>query len=291
MKRTTTSVVIGLLVVSLVPRTLYAQNREHQQMAADVRMLQEQSQLLAQSLTQLATRLGEITDGLKRLETRLDAAEAASRKTAADQKLSLDSLSSDVRVVRERTQDVNTRIGTLTEEVEALRTSLPSIAAQAAAAPADGQTTAAAPTDAAATSPSQPRSGLSPNRLFQTAMADYTSGKYSLAISGFQTLLSEWPKSEQADDALYYIGYSYAQEKKYAEAAKAFNDVIQTYPSGDKVPDAYVDLGAAQRALGQIDAARTTWQAVIAKYPGSSSAIMAKQRLDGLSPSATPLKP
>ena len=138
MKSTTTSVVIGLLVVSLVPRTLYAQNREHQQMAADVRMLQEQSQLLAQSLTQLATRLGEITDGLKRLETRLDAAEAASRKTAADQKLSLDSLSSDVRVVRERTQDVNTRIGTLTEEVEALRTSLPSIASQAAAAPADG---------------------------------------------------------------------------------------------------------------------------------------------------------
>ena len=291
MKSTLTSVGIGLLLVSLAPSSAHGQNREHQQMAADVRMLQEQTQLLAQSLTQLMTRLGELNDGVKRLETRLDAADAASRKTAADQKLSLDSLSTDVRVVRERTQDVNTRIGTLTEEVEALRTSLPSIAAQAAAAPADGQTAVAPPAETPGTAPSQPRSGLSPNRLLQTAMADYTSGKYSLAISGFQTLLSEWPKSEQADDALYYIGYSYAQEKKYAEAAKAFSDVIQTYPTGDKVAEAYVDLGTAQRALGQVDAARTTWQTVIAKYPGSSSAIIAKQRLDGLPQSATPLKP
>ncbi|HEX5108035.1 MAG TPA: tol-pal system protein YbgF [Vicinamibacterales bacterium] len=297
MNRISTSVVVGLLAMSLAPRPVYAQNREHQQMTADVRMLQEQTQLLAQSLAQLMTRLGELRDGVKGLETRLEAAEAASRKTAADQKLSLDSLSTDVRVVRERTQDVNTRIGTLTEEVEALRTSLPSIAAQAAAAAAapqaDGQTTAAFPTDAAATAPTpaQPRSGLSSNRLFQTAMADYTAGKYSLAISGFQNLLNDWPKSELADDALYYIGYSYAQEKKYSEAAKAFSDVIQTYPGGDKVPDAYVDLGAAQRALGQIDAARSTWQTVISKYPGSSSAIIAKQRLDGLSQPGTPLKP
>ena len=134
MNRISTSVVVGLLAMSLAPRPVYAQNREHQQMTADVRMLQEQTQLLAQSLAQLMTRLGELRDGVKGLETRLEAAEAASRKTAADQKLSLDSLSTDVRVVRERTQDVNTRIGTLTEEVEALRTSLPSIAAQAAAA-------------------------------------------------------------------------------------------------------------------------------------------------------------
>jgi tol-pal system protein YbgF len=253
-------------------------------------MLQEQTQLLAQTLTKLMSRLSELNDCVKKLDTRLDAAEALTRKTAADQKVSLDSLSTDVRVVRERTQDVNTRIGTLTEEVEALRTALPSIAAQAASA-VEGQTAVAPPADTPGTSPSQPRSGLSPSRLFQTAMADYTSGKYSLAISGFQTLLSEWPKSEQADDALYYIGYSYAQDKKYAEAAKAFGDVIQTYPTGDKVPDAYVDLGTAQRALGQVDAARATWQTVIAKYPGSSSAIIAKQRLDGLAQTATPLKP
>ena len=290
MKSILTSVGIGLLVVSLAPGTVHAQNREHQQMTADVRMLQEQTQLLAQTLTQLMTRLSELNDSVKKLDTRLDAAEAATRKTAADQKVSLDSLSTDVRVVRERTQDVNTRIGTLTEEVEALRTALPSIAAQAAST-VEGQTAVAPPADTPGTSPSQPRSGLSPSRLFQTAMADYTSGKYSLAISGFQTLLSEWPKSEQADDALYYIGYSYAQDKKYAEAAKAFGDVIQTYPTGDKVPDAYVDLGTAQRALGQVDAARTTWQTVIAKYPGSSSAIIAKQRLDGLAQTATPLKP
>src|SRR4029453_18146265 len=133
MKSILASAGVGILVVSLAPGTVHAQNREHQQMTADVRMLQEQTQLLAQTLTQLLTRLSEVNDSVKKLDTRLDAAEALTRKTAADQKVSLDSLSTDVRVVRERTQDVNTRIGTLTEEVEALRTALPSLTAQAAA--------------------------------------------------------------------------------------------------------------------------------------------------------------
>ena len=74
-------------------------------------------------------------------------------------------------------------------------------------------------------------------------MADYAIGEYRMAIIGFQQVLDEWPKSEQADDAQFYIGYSYMQQKKYPEAVKAFSDVIANYPMGDKVPDAYVDLG------------------------------------------------
>src|SRR5262249_50881098 len=131
-------------------------------------------------------------------------------------------------------------------------------------------------------------SGLSPNRLFQQANSDYMAGQYSLAISGFQQLLNEWPRSEQADDAQYYIGSTLLAQKKYPDAIKAFTDVIQNYPMGDKVADAYLDLGMAQRASGNIEAARNAWQTILTKFPGSSSAIIAKQRLDGLSQSNTP---
>jgi tol-pal system protein YbgF len=295
MKNLTT--IVSLLALLSIPTSARAQNREHQQMAAEMRMLQESAQLLSQALTQTLNRLNELgesvkglNESLKKVEGRLDAAEATSRTAAANQKLALDSMSADLRIIREGTQIVNTRIGVLTGEVEALRTAMPP--AGAATAPVttgpDGQLIeGAAPTAAA----SVPRSGLPAHRLFQEAFADYASGKYSLAIKGFQKLLAEWPKSDQADDAQYYIGFSYSADKKYPEAVKAFSDVVANYPTGDKVPDAYLELGQSYRALAQNDSARDAWQTLIARYPTSNPAILARQKLEGLGPAPAPSKP
>ena len=75
-----------------------AANKEHQQLMADIRMLQEQSQLL-QNL------LGTLNESIKAVNTRLDEQTGAMRKTAADQKLQMDNLSGDLRVVREKVDD------------------------------------------------------------------------------------------------------------------------------------------------------------------------------------------
>jgi len=66
-----------------------AANKEHQQLMADLRMLQEQSQLL-QNL------LGALNESLKAVNTRLDQQTEATRKALADQKLIVDNLSNDV---------------------------------------------------------------------------------------------------------------------------------------------------------------------------------------------------
>jgi tol-pal system protein YbgF len=266
-------VVLACGASGLATAPALAQNREHQQMAAELRMLQEQAQ---QTQLGLAQMLNQLNEAFKKMESRLDAAEERQRKAAADQKVTSDALAAELRMIRQGTQDLGTRVGTLTEEVEAIRSSVATLASQGVAvdpslAAGDGAATGA------------PRGiGLSPNRLFQTAMADYTSGSYSLAVTGFQEFLANWPKSEQADDAHYYMGNSYAQQKKYNEAVQAFTTVIQSYPTGDKVPEAYVDLGQVQRALGNTEAARTAWQTVLKMYPTSTSATIAKQRLDGL---------
>src|SRR5215217_3203981 len=90
-----------------------AQNREHQQMSAELRMLQEQTQ-------QLALTLAQIGDALKALNGRLD---------SADQELLIKKLSDDVSAVRERSQDTDTRLRKLADEVEALRSTLTSLPA------------------------------------------------------------------------------------------------------------------------------------------------------------------
>jgi len=56
--------------------------------------------------------------------------------------------------------------------------------------------------------------------------------------------------------------------------------VIQTYPGTNAVPDAYYKRGLAQERLGQLDAARASWQAVSKSFPDSAAATLAKQNLD-----------
>jgi tol-pal system protein YbgF len=264
-----------------------AQNREHQQLAADSRMLQEQTQQLANALTALSDALNQ---AVKTINARLDDTTNATRKAFADQKLLIDNMANDVRVVRERTDDTNLRIATLREELEALRTSVLAMQ-QAALAPPPPVFDPNAPIDPNAPPPvAQPvvpaplpsTVGLSPTRMLETARGDYFAGQYSLAITGFDAFLKAFPRSESAGEAQHYIGESYASQNRWEDSVAAYNAVIQTYPTSSIVPETYYKRGLAQERMGQIDAARESWETVVKMYPDSDGARLAKQGLDRL---------
>jgi tol-pal system protein YbgF len=267
-----------------------AQNREHLQLAADTRMLQEQTQLLATAVAQLTDVLSQ---AVKTLNARLDETNVTSRKLFADQKVLIDNMANDVRVVRERTDDTNVRIANLREELEALRTSVVAMqqaAVQAAQAPppiADPNVPID-PNAPPAVAPPVPvplpsTAGLSPTRMFDTARSDFFAGQYSLAITGFDAFLKAFPRSESAGEAQHMIGESYASQNRWADAVNAYKAAIQMYPTSSIVPETYYKLGIAQERMGQIDAARMSWETVVKMYPESDGARLAKQGLDRLS--------
>src|SRR5882762_2005737 len=115
-----TQKILGALVAAILlaaSSPAYAANKEHQQLMADLRMLQEQTQLLQNVLN-------SVTESIKAVNTRLDQQAETTRKAFADQKLVIDNLTNDVRVIREKLDDNNVRIGSLTQEVDSLRSSL-----------------------------------------------------------------------------------------------------------------------------------------------------------------------
>jgi len=251
---------------------LLAANREHQQLMADLRMLQEQT-------LQLQVTLNVLTDALKAMTVRVDDQTNVNRKAFADQRVLIEGLNSDVRVIREKLDDNNVRVSSLTQEVEALRTSLatppppPPVVDDGTGVPVDP------------TAPAQPAAppstaGLSPQRMWDSAFADYTSGQWTLAVLGFEQYLKAFPKSEQADDAQFYIGETYSLDGKFDEAVAAYDKVIANYPSGDAVPGAYYKRGLALARLGETDRARESWQAVVQKFPGTDIGNLAKQALE-----------
>jgi len=268
-----------------------AQNREHQQMSAELRMLQEQTQ-------QLALTLAQIGDALKALNGRLDAAEQAAQKRFADQELLIKKLTDDVGAIRERSQDTDTRLRKLADEVEALRstiTSLPSIVSSGGAPSPSTETGALdpnAPVPAPPAGGNVSTVGLSPSRMLDTAKSDYFSGSYATAVTGFEALLRAFPSSEAAAEAQFMLGLTYFQQKRYADAVTAYNATIQKYPRSTFVAEAYYQRGKAQESLGQLDAARASYEQLVKSYPDTSSAGLAKQAVDRLArQTAAPPRP
>ena len=285
-------IIFPVAIVLLAPAILIAQNREHQQMAADARMLQEQTQQLAITLATLQQTLQTLAESMKQINARLDQGSDATRKGFADQKLLVDTLSNDVRVIRERSDDTNVRIAALREELEALRATVQAIqqAPPPVALPIDPAdpnapvpVAGAQPAPPPVTAPLPPSTaGLSPTRMFETAKADYAAGQYTLAVTGFEQFLRAFPRSENSDDAQFYIGETYAAQNRWSEAVAAYNLVIQNYAGANAVPDAYYKRGLAYERLGQTDAARASYETVNKGFPDSTAALLAKQSLDRL---------
>ena len=289
-----TRALVAVGLVGVFSTSAAAQNRREMQMMADIRMLQEQTQQLQQ---QMQTAITQLADALKAINSRIDDQTGTTRKAFADQKLIVDELSTNLRVVRERVDDTNVRIGSLSQEVEALRLAIPQfpppgqppvpttvIDPSQPVTPATGEP---APPPATAPPPAQPppplAPGVSPQRMFDTAWSDYTTSQWALCIAGFDQYLRTFPRSELAGDAQFYIGECNFSDGKFTEAVDAYNRVITNYARSSKAPDSMYKRGLALERLSQPDRARESYELVMKTFPDSEAARLAKQNLARLS--------
>lgn len=277
-KRTTWIWVAAAMTMVAVPSgRVVAADREHQQLMADIRMLQEQN-------LQLQVLLGQLQESLKLVNAKLEDQNATNRKTAADQKLQVDTVTSDVRVVREKLDDTNVRLSTLSQEIEALRSAIPKTFApypapvDPSAVQPDSGAAPAAPMPAAPPVPST--AGLSPQRMFEEAKGDYSVGQWALALAGFETLIKTFPRSDLAPEAQYYVGETHMLEGKYDKGLAAYVSLINTYPASGQVPSAYYKAGLAYFRLGQADKATESWETCVRSFPDSDASKLARQSLE-----------
>jgi len=265
----------------LAPPSASAASKEQQLLMAELRMMQQNQQQLAQSLITLA-------DTLKTVTGRMDDQAAASRKALADQRLLIEGMTDTVRTLRERSDDTNVRLSSITQELESLRQTIASMPQPVAVVTPSGDpsTPPAAGGPPVATVPGGPSStappGVSPQRTYETAYSDYTAGQYELAIEGFRTYLKYFPRSVDADDAQLNIGNAFYNAGKPKEAITEYQRVISDYAKTDSVPAAYYKLGLSYNQLKQPDLARKAFETVMQSHPSAPEATLAKQALDRL---------
>ena len=120
---------------------------------------------------------------------------------------------------------------------------------------------------------------LSDQERYVSAKQAFDQGDLETARSAFEAIIKDFPKSEQADNAQFWIGEIYYREKWYEKAILEYQKVIENYPKGNKVPASLLKQGFAFISLGDKANARLILKELSQKYPESNEGKIALQKL------------
>jgi len=129
--------------------------------------------------------------------------------------------------------------------------------------------------------PSGNPAGPGPDQMYDLSLQQFRRGSLATARVGFREFLRVFPAHDHAPDALFYVGETFAGESADSAAA-VYQQVVKTYPNSSRAPSALYKLGLLAEQRGDKAAARTYYARVIAGYPRSDEANLAKDKLQRL---------
>lgn len=114
---------------------------------------------------------------------------------------------------------------------------------------------------------------------YETALNLLKEAKYKDALTGFEQFISQHPRSPLLPGAHFWAGNAALQAKEVATASNYFNAVLTNWPRDPVAPDALLGLANSQQALGDAKSSQETLKKLVERFPESSAATAAKQRL------------
>ena len=117
------------------------------------------------------------------------------------------------------------------------------------------------------------------NDAYKEAFNFFKNGDYASAIGQFENFLENYPQSNLAPGAAYWIGNARYALRDYQMAIDAQRKLISKYPDSLKASDALLNIASSQYEMGDSKASKHTLEDLVAKYPQSEAAKKAKQRL------------
>jgi len=201
-----------------------------------------------------------------------------SNQSLLDMAQHLDAVQADVRTVRGQVDELQNGSEAMRKQQRDLYTDLDRrLAERGAAGGVGGQAGAAGATPAGSVSAAD-------QAAYAQAFNALKNGNYAAAIAGFKQYLANYPTSDLADNAQYWLGEAYYVTRDYDNAAPAFRAVGEHWPNSRKAPDALLKLGFTQFELKQYADARSSLTQVTKRFPDSEAAKLAAERLKRLPP-------
>jgi tol-pal system protein YbgF len=198
-------------------------------------------------------------------------------------------LRGELRAIREQMLQVQTLLGQSQATIARLRSEIESRSAPPVAPPPAGTVSPTVPsavgrplTTTVVDSAPAPARAPGPNQLYTDGRDQLTRGSSATARIYFQELLTNYPTSDYAPDAQFWIAESFAKEKNLPAADAAYAAVVSAHPTAAKAPTALYKRAQLVLQQGSTPQAKQLLGQVIARYPRSDEAELAAEQLKTL---------
>ena len=118
---------------------------------------------------------------------------------------------------------------------------------------------------------------------YQRGLQLYREGQTEQAIRVLREFVTRNPKSEDADNAQFWLGEAYYSRGDYNRSIIELNEVLLKHPQSDQIPGALLSLATAFANSGDPIDARLILQKLISDHPDSEEATIGREQLTALS--------
>ncbi len=106
--------------------------------------------------------------------------------------------------------------------------------------------------------------------------------RYDAAIPEFENFIRNYPDSDYAPNAHYWLGQLLFNNNELARAKTQFERVVNNFPQSNKVADALLKLGQVAERENNKDAALRFYRQLVDKHGSATSAKLAQDRINAL---------
>ena len=116
-------------------------------------------------------------------------------------------------------------------------------------------------------------------RDYEAALNLFKANKLKEAASAFEAFGKYHPNSTLAPNAQYWLGNTHYALRDCKKSVESYKFMVGKWPQHAKAADSLVGIATCQQEQGDVKAARATLESVLARYPASTAAATARQRL------------
>ena len=268
------SIISGLLAGSLwLAAPAWGVNRDLIQLQTQVQTLQDQMTHMQQSLDErmgvMKNLLEQNTDVANKVATAINGLQSSVNKQQQDRAGQVDQISGQIQALNDTMDELKVRLAKLSKQFEDMQATQQSFAAQQSQAQQQAQQMAQAP---------------APDVLYNNALRDYNGGKNDLAVQEFNDYIKFYPNTDLAGNSYFYMAEIEFKAADYKTAVTNYDQVLQNFPSGNKAATAQLKKGYALLELGKEDEGTQELKHVIQRYPRTTEAAQARERLRKVGP-------
>ena len=150
--------------------------------------------------------------------------------------------------------------------------------------------TTTAPPESTAVIIEQPRPSIRPQTptidsaeseaAYREAFALLKAGQYEESIAGFNAYLEQYPASQYADNAQYWLGEAHYVMRRFEDAITQYQALVDRYPDSKKRSHAMLKIAYSYDELGKADQAVGVLGDLKRRFAGSAAARLADERLE-----------